>query len=52
MAAGVSGLGGGRRFFSGFLAGAVMGAAGAGLAARRLLRSHDEDSASRTRKPA
>ncbi|XP_036593226.1 nuclease EXOG, mitochondrial [Trichosurus vulpecula] len=54
MAAGVSRLGGGRRFFSGFLAGAVMGAAGAGLAARRLLRSQDEDedSSSSSRKPA
>ncbi|XP_043833099.1 nuclease EXOG, mitochondrial [Dromiciops gliroides] len=45
-------LGGSRRFFSGFLAGAVVGATGAGLAARRLLRHHEEDSASRTRKTA
>ncbi|XP_068940420.1 nuclease EXOG, mitochondrial [Petaurus breviceps papuanus] len=53
MAARVSRLRGDRRFFAGFLAGAVMGAVGAGLAARRLLLSQDEngDSAPSTRKP-
>uniref|UniRef100_A0A5F8GUY1 Uncharacterized protein n=1 Tax=Monodelphis domestica TaxID=13616 RepID=A0A5F8GUY1_MONDO len=52
MAAAGSRLGGSRRFVSGFVAGAILGAAGAGLAAQRLLRSQGEDSVSRTQKSA
>ncbi|XP_074140484.1 nuclease EXOG, mitochondrial isoform X1 [Sminthopsis crassicaudata] len=52
MAAPVSRLAGSGRFFRGFLAGTVLGAAGAGLAARKLLLSPEEDSASSAGKPA
>ncbi|XP_004377375.1 nuclease EXOG, mitochondrial isoform X2 [Trichechus manatus latirostris] len=44
-------LRGSRRFLSGFAAGAVVGAAGAGLAVLQFLRSHGPEAASAVREP-